>query len=426
VIPSGSRNRRPLSALLIATIVSLIGSQMTLIALPWFVLSTTGSASKAGLVGFATFLPGLVVGLFGGVLVDRLGFKQVSVAADLVSGLAIVAIPLLYDTIGLSFWQLLILVFVGSLLKVPSLTSHRSMVPELAAHAGRPLERVNALFESSQNLALLLGTPIAGLLVAWIGARNVLWLDAASFGLSALLVGLVVPSALFAHSRFASNGYLNDVLAGLKFIRRDQLLWPMVIALAASNAVGSSIGGVVLPFYVQREFDSAASLGVMFAALGAGGFLGSMLYGMFAGRIPRRVIWMAAFLLMPVEFWILTVSPTVAMIVGAFLIVGLVSGPLNPLMVTIRHERSPEALRGRVFSTYSAVAMAAQPLGILIAGNLIDRVGFHVAVVGLALSAQALGIAVLLVPVFRRMDELRPSAVHEPPGPVSRPRPTSS
>lgn len=411
--PSGSRDRRPLSALLVATIVSLIGSQMTIIALPWFVLTTTGSAAKAGLVGFATFLPGLVVGLFGGVLVDRLGFKQVSVVADLVSGLGIVAIPLLYDTVGLSFPQLLVLVFIGSLLKVPSLTAHRSMVPELAEHAGAPLERVNALFESSQNLSLLLGTPIAGLLVASIGARNVLWLDAASFGLSALLVGLVVPATLFARNQFASHGYLRDVLAGLKFIRRDQLLWPMVIVLAASNALSSSIGGVVLPFYVKDAFGSAASLGIMFAALGGGGFLGSTLYGMFAGRLSRRFIWMAAFLIMPLELWILTVSPSVAMIVGTFFVAGIASGPLNPLMVTIRHERSPEELRGRVFSTYSAVAMAVQPLGILVAGSLIESAGFEVAVVAFAVSAQLLSVLVLLIPAFRQMDALRPMAANE-------------
>ncbi|MGB3307338.1 MAG: MFS transporter [Thermomicrobiales bacterium] len=408
---SAARDQKPLVALLAATIISLVGSQMTLIALPWFVLSTTGSAAKAGLVGFATFLPGLVVGLFGGVLVDRLGFKRVSVVADLVSGLGIVAIPLLYDTVGLSFWQLLVLVFIGSLLKVPSLTAHRSMVPELAAHAGTSLERVNALFESSQNLALLLGTPLAGVLVASIGARNVLWLDAASFGLSALLVGLVVPSALFAQSPFASQGYLHDVMAGLKFIRRDQLLWPMVIVLAASNAISSSIGGVVLPYYVKGAFGSAASLGIMFAALGGGGFLGATLYGMVAGRVPRRVIWMGAFFIMPLEFWILTISPSVAMIVGAFFVAGIASGPLNPLMVTIRHERSPEALRGRVFSTYSAVAMAAQPLGILIAGNLIESAGFEFAVVAFALTSQVLGVLVLLIPAFRRMDALRPQVI---------------
>ena len=419
------RSRRPLNALLVATIVSLVGSQITVIALPWYVLSTTGSAAKAGLVGFATLLPGLVVGLFGGVFVDRLGFKRVSIVADIVSGIGIVAIPLTALFTGLAFWQLLLFVFIGSLLKVPALTAHRSMVPELAAHAGMPLDRVNALFESFQYLALLLGTPLAGLLVAGLGAENVLWLNAATFAFSAILVAIAIPSALFARQQFESSGYLNDVLSGLRFIRRDELLWPMVILLACANAVSSSITGVVLPWYAKDAFGSAASLGVIMAATGAGGFLGSTLYGVWNSRLPRPAVWAAGFLLAPLEFWIFTVSPSVAVLVVAFFLVGIATGPTNPLMVTIRHERSPEALRGRVFSTYSAVSMAAQPLGILLAGSLIDRIGFLPTVILFGACAQAVGLMTLLVPAFRRMDALRPtpSVVAEIETPLASPAP---
>lgn len=400
---------RPLNILLVATIVSLLGSQITVIALPWFVLSTTGSAAKAGLVGFATLLPGLAVGLFGGVFVDQLGFKRVSIVADLVSGLGIAAIPLCYATIGLEFWQLLVFVFIGSLLTVPALTARRSMVPELARHAGTPLDRVNALFESCQHLALLLGTPIAGLLVAGLGAQRVLWLDAATFAVSALAVGIGIPATLFTRQAFASEGYLKNVLAGLRFIRRDALLWPMVIVLASFNAINASVVGVVLPWYAKEHFGSAAALGVILAAAGGGAFLGATMYGSWASRIPRRYLWMGSFLLAPIELWIFTISPTVAFLIVTFFIVGIITGPINPLMVTIRHERSPESLRGRVFSTYSAVSMAAQPLGILLAGTLIDRIGFLPTILTLAVGEQLIGLATLFVPAFHRMDALRPA-----------------
>jgi MFS family permease len=405
---SSHRNRKPLFALTISMTISLIGSQFTLIALPWFVLTTTGSAAKAGLVGFAELLPALAVGIFGGVYIDRIGFKRVSVIADVVSGLGIVAIPLLYDTIGLAFWQLLVLVFIGSLLNVPSVTAHRSMVPELAALAGISLARVNGFVESLRSLAILLGTPLAGFCVAWLGARQVLWLDAASFVFSATLVAFVIPGTCFlAKPAIAANGYLKEVFAGLTFIRKDQLLWPMVIALAVTNGLTGSVGGLVLPVYAREEFGSAASLGVILAAAGAGAFLGSTLYGMFADRLSRAFVWIASFMLMPLELWIFTVSPSVPILIVAFIAIGIFSGPLNPLMVTIRMERSPEALRGRVFSTYSAVAGAAQPLGMLVIGNMIQGAGFIPAVVATAICAQALGIVVTLTPAFRRMDALR-------------------
>ena len=78
--------RLPIFALLVANTISLIGSTLTMIALPWFVLQTTGSAAMTGLAGFFVMLPGFVAGIFGGRLVDRLGYKRVSMIADLVSG----------------------------------------------------------------------------------------------------------------------------------------------------------------------------------------------------------------------------------------------------------------------------------------------------------------------------------------------------
>ncbi|MBA2468650.1 MAG: MFS transporter, partial [Chloroflexia bacterium] len=90
--PARTRSKAPLYGLLAATIVGLFGRQLSVVALPWFVLSTTGSASKAGLVGFAVFLPGLIVGVLGGVLVDRFGYKFVSAGADVVCAAATVLI----------------------------------------------------------------------------------------------------------------------------------------------------------------------------------------------------------------------------------------------------------------------------------------------------------------------------------------------
>src|SRR5689334_129768 len=186
-------NRVPLYALYAATIISVSGTVMALIAIPWFVLQTTGSASKTGLTAVVTALPAVLAGLFGGVIVDRIGYKRTSIIADLTSGVAVAIIPLLQNTVGLAFWELLVLVFVGNLLDAPGSTARAALTPDLAEQAGFSLERASALSDAISRSTRLIGAPLAGVLIAVIGAGNVLWIDAATFIVSAILIGLFVP-----------------------------------------------------------------------------------------------------------------------------------------------------------------------------------------------------------------------------------------
>lgn len=397
--------RVPVFALLGANSISQIGNMLTMVALPWFVLQTTGSPAKAGMVGFAVFLPGFTAGIFGGILVDRLGFKRVSVLADGISGVGVAAIPLLYHTVGLAFWQLLTLVFIGALLDVPGLTARRSMLPELTEHANMRLERVNAAFESINNLALLIGAPIAGLLIAWLGASNVLWLDAASFVASALLIATLVPRPPLPATPRIHGRYVEELMTGLRFIRREQLLFPMAIVLALSNGLSGSLFAIVLPVYATEVFGNATNLGLMVAASGAGALGGAALYGSVGHKISRSVIWLGSFMLMPIDYWVLSLSPSLSVLMMVLALSGAVMGPINPLMVTIRHERSPAHLRGRVFSTYSAIAMAVQPLGILAIGYLIERLGLRPTVILIAVGLQTLALGMLFLRAFRTMEK---------------------
>ncbi len=397
------RNRRPLAALLAASAVSLIGNAMTVVALPWFVLNTTGSAGQAGLVGFAQVLPGFLSGLFGGTIVDRFGYRTVAVVADLVSGVAVALVPLLYQTIGLAFWQLMLLVFIGAILDIPGLTARRAMMPELATLANVPLVRANAAFESARHLSFLLGPPIAGLLIATVGPANVLWIDAGSFAVSALLTAAAVPVIAPAVRR-ASGRYRDELLAGLRFIRKDRVLFWMAIVLSISNFLAAPMFAVILPVFVKSTTDRASDLGLLLSAAGVGALIGSVLYGVIGPRVSRRAVWIATFLISPLEFWILAAALPFWWLVPGAVLAGMALGPINPLMVTIRHERSPAELRGRVFASYSALAMIAQPFGMLITGSLIERAGLQPTLIALGLCAQLLGISLFFIPAFRRLE----------------------
>jgi len=391
-------------SLLAANTISLIGSSFTVVALPWFVLQTTGSASKAGLVGLSVALPRILAGVFGGTIVDRLGLKQTSVAADAISGASVALIPLLYHTVGLAFWQLLSLVFVGNLLNIPGTTARRAILPELAELAQIRLERINSAFESIQYLSRLLGAPLAGLLIALLGSVYVLWIDAATFVISAVLVGALVPTAASLPVAARAEGYWRQLAAGFRFLRNDRVLFWMAIALLISNAFGLALVPVILPVYADQFLGSATALGLMVSAIGVGGVIGSCVYGAVAYRLPRRTIWLLAFLVAPLEYWVLLAHPPLFVIIAALIIVGLAFGPFNPVMVTIRQERVPLAMRGRVFSLFSAMSLAAQPLGMAFAGFAIEAVGFNLTVLLFAIALQGLSVVLLFIPTLRDMD----------------------
>jgi len=410
-LPVASK-RVPIYALLLASAISNVGNMLTMIALPWFVLETTGSAAMTGLVGFFVALPNFVAGIFGGTLVDRLGYKRVSIIADLVSGFGVLMVPLLYITTGIAFWQLLTFVFIGALLDIPGLTARRAMLPELTKQGGLRLEQVNSAFESVQYLALLLGPPLAGVLIGFMGAENVLWLDAGTFVVSAALVAIAVPSPRQA-VRAVGGRYLDELKAGLRFLRGDRLLFSMAVSVGIGNFLSASVLAVIYPVFVNDEYGRASVLGLMATAFGVGGLLGAIIFGAYGHRLPRRAIWVVSFMMVPVEFFVILLTTSLPVILAVLAITAVFSGPINALMVTIRHERIPPPLRGRVFSTFSAITAVATPLGILIAGYAIEAISLRATILSIGILESLLAVAMLITPAFHEMDATKGHAHDE-------------
>jgi MFS family permease len=140
-----TRSRRPLFALFASDSISLTGNVVAQVAVPWFVLETTGSAALTGVTAFFTFLPTVIALFLGGTVVDRLGFARTSVFADLASAVAVALIPALHLTVGIELWQLIALVFLGALLDAPGTTAREALLPHVAELAGMGLERASGM-----------------------------------------------------------------------------------------------------------------------------------------------------------------------------------------------------------------------------------------------------------------------------------------
>ncbi len=356
--------RLPLYGLLGAILISTTGNAVTQLAIPWYVLATTGSPAKTGLAAFFGTLPLVLGAFFGGAVVDRLGFKRSSVFADVVSGVSVAAIPLLHSTIGLPFWALLALVFSAALFDTSGVAARTALLVDLAKTARLSLERVNSLEELALNIPLLLGPPVGGLLIASMDPSQVLWVDAASFAFSAVAISLLVTGSDRRRDTTRKN-YRRELIEGLGFIARDRVLLWLIVFTALVNLLLAPLPRVLLPVYMERIYGSAVGLGMLIAAFGIGLLIGVVLYGTVAERWPRRPLLAVGMLGLSLTALVLSLSPPFWMLATVAVVGGAAYGPFNPLVTTVAGERTPEAMRGRIFGTLSAIATAAAPLGVL-------------------------------------------------------------
>ncbi len=375
--PTVPRARGALTGLLLAHTVSMAGNVLTLIALPLHVLAETGSPAAVGLVGLTATLPVVLGGAFGGVLVDQVGHRRASMVADLASGVSLALVPLLAATVGLPFPGLLALVVVTGLLDTPGQTARRALLPAAAAAAGVPIERAVGLFDAGERGARMVAAPLAGLGVAGTGPLPVLALDAATFGVCAFVVWRWVPAALGAvPSGDEGSGYWRRLGEGLAFVVRDRLLRAVVLLVLVSFAFDAAKNTVLLPVAAERELGGGPVLGLLVGTMAGGALAGSLLFGAVGHRLPRRAAFVGAFAVAgPPPYLALAGGLPLPVLVAVTLVSGAAAGALNPILGAATLERVPEGMRARVFGLVGAGAWAAMPIGSVVAGVAVERIG---------------------------------------------------
>lgn len=398
-------SRRPLYALYVADCISLAGNAVAQLAVPWFVLVTTGSAALTGLAVFFNFLPAVLAGFFGGVVVDRLGFRTTSVVADVASAGAVAAIPLLHATIGLELWQLMALVFLGALLDAPGATARQALLPDVAELAGARMERASGIRSGIQQASLLIGGPLGGVLVAWLGPTSALWLDAASFLVSAALVAFAVPRlARPGDAHAESRGrFLGELAEGMRFIWSHRVVRAIVLTVLLTNFLDAPFP-IIMPVLAREAYGGATDLGLMYGVMGGAGLAGSLAFSVWGHRLPRQRLFVCCFAIVPVVYLALATLPPLGAALVALAIAGLASGPLNPLLLTVASEIVPVQMRGRVFGATRASAWASIPLGILIGGFVVQTIGVAVTLLGIGICYGAVTGYGFFNPAFHDLD----------------------
>jgi MFS family permease len=382
-----------LRPLLAAEVVSTTGACMTAIALPWLVLTTTGSPARAGLVAAVEWVPMALLGIPSGALASRLGPRRTIVACDAARVPIVAAVPILYWVGALDFGVLLALAFLTGVFFPAHFASQRTILPALLGEAADDLTRGNAVLQAANRLPMVLGPALGGLLVAALGAPAVLVIDAGSYALSALLVTALVPDSASGDAPPAQErGGLWD---GARVLARDRVLRPLTIAYAG---IDLAMQGVFLavPVLVFSSHDRNAGLaGLLLAAWGAGALAGALPALRLSSREPVRLIrW--ALIAQALPLWLVAAPLPPALLAAGMALSGLANPVANAPANTLVTLSVFEPLRAKAMLAFITASTTAAGAGLFVAGPAAEAFGARAVIAGGAavVSLSALGFAV--------------------------------
>jgi MFS family permease len=384
---------RSLLGLLAAELVSLTGTSMTFVALPWFVLATTGSAAKMGWVLAVELAPLGLFGIVTGSLVARLGAKRSMLLADAARGPLMTLVPVLWWTHHLSFPALLAATFaIGSFTAI-YLPSSRLILPEVLGEDERLVARGSAILAGGLQITQILGPVLAGVLIAATSPAAVLVVDAGTYVFSFLVIGSVVR----AGKRIEQTGVAKGVLAGFRFLAHDPLLGPLLLVACLVNMIaqGLIVGINALAFFHYGA--NAHVAGFLFGAIGVGALAGALAAHQLTQKADLLKLAAFAMLGMPLPLWLLAIAMpwgAAMVVVGVF---SFFSPIVNAPIIGILTVRAPAALRPKVMSAVMTVALLAGPLGYLAASQAVSRMSIYAVFLVIAASLTVGSVAFAFV-----------------------------
>ena len=359
-----------IAALLASQVVSALGSQMTFLALPWFVLATTGSPTKMSIVLAVELAPVAILGIPSGAVIARWGARRSMLVSDLARAPLIASIPLLHELGWLSFPMLLVLVSFVGVFMAPYFASQALILPELVGHDERVVAQATALVEGARRATSLLGPAAAGLLIATFSAPVVLYADAATFLLSFALLLVFVPHRPPLPQTDEGKG----LLAGIRFVLRDRMLRVLCFTSLLANGFGQMlVAGLTVLAY--EEYSSSRVAGVFFAAFGAGAVLGSLVAVRLVGRYDPLRLGATAFVALTLPVFALAIELPVPAVVVALALSSFFGPLVNAPLIGVITMRTPEAVRAKVMTAVITLAVLAGPAGMLVAGPFLETWG---------------------------------------------------
>jgi MFS family permease len=388
----------------VSNFASALGNSIVMITIPWLILEETGSPAFAGLVAAVSAIPGLIISPIGGWLVDHVGRRTVSVGADLLSSMAVLAFPIMALTYGLSSLSILLIAVVGAIFDPAGYTARKTLLADVAKASEIELDRLNGIHDGFMGISWILGPAVGAGLISTVGAINSFWVSAGLFVIAALAIVFLRVGNLGKEARDLAEqkgeSTNRTLRLGFQVLWNDKLLRTITFAILIIAAVYLPTETVVLPTYFE-DLGNPAGLGIVISALAAGSAIGSFGYGWISKRVSRKNLVRMTLIGTAVSILPMAFLPPLPFLMLSAFALGLSWGPFNPLISTLIQQRVPADQQGRVFGVQTAVFYAAPPLGMVLAGVSVESLGVGTTYLILAAILSSTALLALLTKSLR-------------------------
>ena len=389
-----------LGRVIVSMQLARIGQSMVGVALVLFVLKRYGSPELAGLVTFASIFPGLLMAPIAGALLDRHGRTRLIIFDYLVALVSLALIGTLAILDALPVPLLLLIAVLSSITAILSHTGLRSLFPIIVPR--HLWERVNAVDSNGYVVATILGPPIAAILVTVFGGAMALIIIGLAYGLAAVaLIGAPDPASIAT----SSGNLLRDAWEGVRYTVGNPTLRGLGVAMTTIN-IGGGMVTIVVPLIVLDRLQAGElAVGAVFAVSGITGMASAFIFGRTDTRGREWTMLVLPMLLMAPTFALLALAANVSVVIVGLAVLaaalgsyGLLNGPLDISLFTVRQRRTDPAWMGRAFAVSMAFNFMGFPIGAALAGVLAARSIELAVAVGVGAALLAATFAALLIP----------------------------
>ncbi|HEU5316133.1 MAG TPA: MFS transporter [Chloroflexota bacterium] len=381
--------------------VSLAGDQFQVVALAVLALDLTGSTAVLGAVLGAQAIPRALLMLVGGVAADRFRPRTVMLAANLLQAVAVALLAVALGAGALATWQLYAYAIASGTLLAFSVPASQALVPLLVPR--ERLRSANALNSLNFNLAATVFPPLAGLLVARLGAFPAFALDALSFFIVALALAAIRPQD--APRAAASISPLRQLRDGIAAARADRVVW-IAIWVAAGFSLGfGGASAVGLPALAKLDLHAGTEgVGILYGAAGAGAVAGAIALGSLS-HLPRQGLAAGIVLLgLGVALTFVAAAPSIAVAVPFLVLSGLMRAGCANVYITLVQSRAQPATRGRVMALFMLGVNGLAPLSLALGGVIGAAFGPRALIASGGIAITLAGLYALFSREFRRAE----------------------